>query len=97
MHKTLLVLRTEIVNVITRRSFLIMTFGVPLIGLVLFMGITSLNQTNPGSSTVIKVYDGDPAQPITTAPTIGKHQYESGYMVYFGTGSLLSLQQFCPT
>jgi ABC-2 type transport system permease protein len=47
MHKTLLVLRTEIVNVITRRSFLIMTFGVPLIGFVLFMGITSLNQTNP--------------------------------------------------
>jgi ABC-2 type transport system permease protein len=47
MHKTLLVLRTEIINVFTRRSFLIMTFGVPLIGFFLFMGITSLNQTNP--------------------------------------------------
>jgi len=51
----------------------------------------TLNQTNPGSSTVIKVYDGDPDQPISTAPTIGKHPYKSGYMVYFGTGSLLSL------
>lgn len=47
MRKTLLVLKTEIINVITRRSFLIMTFVVPLIGFGLFLGITSLNQSNP--------------------------------------------------
>jgi ABC-2 type transport system permease protein len=47
MNKTLLVLRTEIINVFTRRSFLIMTFVVPVIGFGLFVGITSLNQSNP--------------------------------------------------
>jgi hypothetical protein len=51
----------------------------------------TLDQTNPDNSTVIKVYDGDPDQPITSAPTIGAHPYLSGYMVYFGTGSLLSM------
>ena len=39
----------------------------------------------------IKVYAGSPDQPITTAPSISEHPYKSGYIVYFGTGSLLSL------
>jgi ABC-2 type transport system permease protein len=47
MNKTLLVLKTEIINVFTRRSFLIMTFGVPIIGFLLFMGMTKLNESNP--------------------------------------------------
>ena len=51
----------------------------------------TINQADPAASTVIKVYDGDSDQPITAAPTIGGHPYYSGYMVYFGTGSILSL------
>jgi len=51
----------------------------------------TINQTNPSLSTVIKVYDGSPDQPITNAPTIGQHPYQNGYMLYFGTGSILSL------
>jgi ABC-2 type transport system permease protein len=47
MHKTLLVLKTEIINAVTRRSFLIMTFVLPLVGFGLFMIISSLNQRNP--------------------------------------------------
>lgn len=47
MHKILLVLRTEIINAFTRRSFLFMTFVLPLVGFSLFMGISYLNQRNP--------------------------------------------------
>ena len=52
----------------------------------------TIDQTNPSLSTVIKVYDGSPDQPITNAPTIGEHPYQNGYMLYFGTGSILSLE-----
>jgi len=48
------------------------------------------NQTDPClTPPPIKVYEGSrdendmPEQPITAAPSIGKHPYESGYMVYF--------------
>ena len=51
----------------------------------------TIDQTDPSASTVIKVYDGSPDQPITNAPTIGEHPYQNGYMLYFGTGSILSL------
>ena len=52
----------------------------------------TINQTDPAATPApIKVYDGSPDQPITAAPTIGKHPYLTGYMVYFGTGSILSL------
>jgi hypothetical protein len=51
----------------------------------------TIDQADPSASTVIKVYDGSPDQPITNAPTIGEHPYQNGYMLYFGTGSILSL------
>jgi hypothetical protein len=47
------------------------------------------NLNNPGSNPV-KIYDGNANQPITTAPTVGRHP-AGGYMVYFGTGSATSL------
>ena len=49
-----------------------------------------LNKTNPASSTAYKVFDGSPNQPITNTPAIIEHPTESGYMVYFGTGSVFS-------
>jgi ABC-2 type transport system permease protein len=71
MRKTLLVLKTEIINVITRRSFLIMTFVVPLIGFGLFMGVTSLNQSSP-----------ETLESIVSAPTTGLES--EGYVDYSG-------------
>ena len=40
-----------------------------------------------GWSTAYKVYDGDPSQPITTAPDVAIHP-DFGHIVYFGTGKL---------
>jgi len=51
----------------------------------------TIDQADPSASTAIKVYDGSSDQPITNAPTIGEHPYQNGYMLYFGTGSILSL------
>jgi hypothetical protein len=49
-----------------------------------------IDQTTPSSSTAIKIFDGDPDQPISNAPAVAKHPSEDGYMVYFGTGSIFS-------
>lgn len=49
MKKILLVLKTEIINVVTRRSFIILTFGLPIVAFVLFTVVTNLNQRNPQS------------------------------------------------
>jgi ABC-2 type transport system permease protein len=61
MRKTWLVLKTEIINVFTRRSFLIMTFGVPIIGFLLFMGVSKLNESNPETLESI-IFDPSPDQ-----------------------------------
>ena len=49
MKKVLLVLKTEIINVMTRRSFIILTFGLPIVAFVLFTVVTNLNQNSPES------------------------------------------------
>jgi hypothetical protein len=51
-----------------------------------------IDHSNPGASTYVKVFDGSPDQPITSAPAVTRHPREEGYMVYFGTGSVLSLE-----
>jgi hypothetical protein len=50
-----------------------------------------INQLSPENSIATKVYDGSIDQPITSAPSIGEHPTENGFMVYFGTGSILSM------
>ena len=50
-----------------------------------------INQDNPGSSTATKVYSGDTDHPITSAPIVAVPENENGLMVYFGTGSILSM------
>ncbi|TAK13891.1 MAG: ABC transporter permease [Anaerolineae bacterium] len=47
MKDVLLVMRHEIVTIFTRRSFLFTTFGIPLIGFLLFLGFTRVNESNP--------------------------------------------------
>ena len=39
------------------------------------------------ASSIIKLYDGDPSQPITTAPDVSTHPVY-GHLVMFGTGQL---------
>jgi hypothetical protein len=45
------------------------------------------NLTAAGGTLAYKVYDGDPSQPITTAPDVTKHP-QFGHLVLFGTGKL---------
>jgi len=52
----------------------------------------TINQADPAATPApIMIYDGSADQPITAAPTIGEHPFQTGYMLYFGTGSLLSV------
>ena len=44
MRKTLLVLKTEIINTFTRRSFLFLTFGLPIVGFLLFTVVSNMNE-----------------------------------------------------
>jgi hypothetical protein len=50
-----------------------------------------LNHDDPGASTYTKIFDGSPDQPISNAPAVAIHPNEAGYMVYFGTGSIFSM------
>ena len=43
------------------------------------------------SSTPLPLFAGGSDTPITTAPQVGRHPDEPGYMVYFGTGKYLEL------
>lgn len=47
MNKILLVLKNEIVTAVTRRSFLLVTFGLPLLGFGLFTLVNNVNQSDP--------------------------------------------------
>ncbi len=42
MKKTLLVLRNEIITAVTRKSFMFIAFGIPLIGVLIFLGASVL-------------------------------------------------------
>lgn len=50
-----------------------------------------IDQSNPANSIATKIYDGDPDQPISNAPAVAQHPSEYGHMIYFGTGSIFSL------
>ena len=49
MKKTSLVILNEIINRITRPSFIIVTFGIPIIGFLLFNLVTNINQDSQAS------------------------------------------------
>ncbi len=51
MKKALLVFRTEIINTITRPSFIIITFGVPIISFLLVLAFTNASDVNQRSIT----------------------------------------------
>jgi ABC-2 type transport system permease protein len=47
MNKTWLVLKKELLTTLSRRSFLFTAFGLPLIGALIFAGVSKLRQKNP--------------------------------------------------
>jgi hypothetical protein len=55
--------------------------------------IFRFDKTTPANSTFRKVFDGVPNLPISNTPAVVKHPDPDigGYIVYFGTGSLFSL------
>jgi len=50
MNKTLLVLRYELVTTLRRRSFLLMAFGIPLLAILIFAGVTIVKGNSTDSS-----------------------------------------------
>ena len=71
MRKTLLVLKTEIINTFTRRSFLFLTFGLPIVGFLLFTIVSNLNERSKES-----------IESIISAPA--PSQEAEGYVDYSG-------------
>ena len=52
MNKTLLVLRYELVTTLRRRSFLLMAFGIPLLAILIFAGVTIVKGNSINGSAV---------------------------------------------
>jgi len=50
MKKTLLVLRNEVITAVTRKSFMFMAFGLPLIAVLIFLGVSVLKNDAVDSS-----------------------------------------------
>jgi len=50
MNKTLLVLRYELVTTLRRRSFLLMAFGIPLLAILIFAGVTIVKGNSADSN-----------------------------------------------
>jgi len=55
MNKTLLVLRHEIITILTRPSFLFAVFGLPIIGAIIFMVAGQLNKVSSGQNVLAQL------------------------------------------
>ena len=64
MKNTWLVLRQEVISTVTRRSFQLTAFGLPLISALLFAAFSLLNRSAPGAVSGIL----NPTQPSLTIP-----------------------------
>ncbi|MGW8224097.1 MAG: ABC transporter permease [Anaerolineales bacterium] len=61
---TWLVLRQEIINTVTRRSFLLTAFGIPLFSALIFAAVSLINRSAPGAVSEIM----NPVQPSVGVP-----------------------------
>jgi ABC-2 type transport system permease protein len=52
MNKTLLVVRNEIISTVNRKSFLFTAFGLPLIGVLIFLGVSLLKGDGSGAPDI---------------------------------------------
>jgi ABC-2 type transport system permease protein len=55
MKKTFLILRNEIITILSRPSFLFAMFGIPLIGAVVFIAASQLNKVNPAQNVLTQL------------------------------------------
>ncbi len=55
MNKTLLVLKHEIITILSRPSFLFAMFGIPIIGAAVFIIAGQLNKTNPAQNLLTQL------------------------------------------
>ena len=51
MKKTMLILKTELINVVTRRSFLITLFLLPIIGMIIILVISAFQKSSGADPT----------------------------------------------
>ena len=61
---TWLVLRQEVITTVTRRSFLLTAFGIPLISALLFSAVSLVNRSSPGAVEGIM----NPSRPALAVP-----------------------------
>jgi ABC-2 type transport system permease protein len=60
MNKTLLVLKHEILTILSRPSFLFAMFGIPIIGAAVFMVAGQLNKGNPAQNVLTQLISSPP-------------------------------------
>ena len=58
MNKTLLVIRNEIVTILTRPSFWFAALGIPLMGTVIFAVVGAINKNASAASAVSQIFNG---------------------------------------
>jgi ABC-2 type transport system permease protein len=64
MNKTILVLKHEIITILSRPSFLFAMFGIPIIGVVVFMVAGQLSKGNPAQNVLTQLI----SSPTSTLP-----------------------------
>ncbi len=61
MNKTLLVLKHEIITILSRPSFLFAMFGIPIIGVAVFMVAGQLNKANQAQNVLTQLISSPPS------------------------------------
>jgi ABC-2 type transport system permease protein len=56
MNKILLVLRNELVTILSRRSFWLTALGIPILGALVFSGVGAINRSAAASETIGQVF-----------------------------------------
>ena len=61
MNKIWLVIRQEIVNTLSRKSFLFAMFGIPIIGVVIFLIVSQFSNANPAQNILSQLISSPPS------------------------------------
>jgi ABC-2 type transport system permease protein len=56
MKKTLLVLRHEVITILSSRSFLLVSFGIPLLSTLIFLVVSRISKSSTASSVVSQIF-----------------------------------------
>lgn len=58
MKKTLLILKQELITTVTRKSFLFLAFGIPVVSALIFWAISQINQSSTATEAVSSFFSG---------------------------------------